>query len=332
VVALADPAARAEFIGRAGERWRGEVLVGEEAVVELAAIEADVVVNGIVGAAGLLPSLAALRAGRTLALANKESLVIAGELLHRAAAETGGKILPIDSEHSGLFQCLEGHGSDAVGRVVLTASGGPFRAWPIERLEAARPDQALRHPTWNMGPRITVDSATLLNKGFEIHEAHWLFELPGEKIDVWIHPQSVVHALVEWTDGSLLAQLSIPDMRLPIQYALLHPERADLGLARCSLPELGRLEFEEVDPRRYPCLDLARRALAMGGTAPAILNAADEVLVHAFLEGRIRFPEIALHLDRILDTLESEPIVDVSVARRADRIARERAMSLVGLA
>jgi 1-deoxy-D-xylulose-5-phosphate reductoisomerase len=296
----------------------------------LAARDADVVVNGLVGANGLAPSLAALRAGRVLALANKESLVIGGEILRQAANEGGGRMLPIDSEHSGLMQCLEGKDPRLARRVILTASGGPFRTWPLDRIPTARPEEALRHPTWNMGPRITVDSATLLNKGFEIHEARWLFDLPEERIDVWIHPQSLVHAVVEWPDGSLIAQLSAADMRVPIQYALCYPERPAGGLPRCDLTQTGRLEFESVDPDRYPCLALARAALRMQGTAPAAINAADEVLVAAYLEGRIGFGDIARLLSRVLEEHRAESKIDLETIIRADREARVRARALIG--
>ncbi len=290
--------------------WKGEILEGPEGIAALAACDAEVVVNGLVGAHGLVPSIAALRAGRILALANKESLVIGGELLQRAAEEGGGRILPVDSEHSGLLQCLEGREAASVERVILTASGGPFRTWSPDRIACGAPGRsACGIPTWSMGPRITIDSATLLNKGFEIHEARWLFDLPAERIDVWIHPQSIVHAIVEWPDGSLIAQLSIPDMRLPIQYALCHPDRPDGGLPRCDLTLEGRLDFEPVDPDRYPCLALARQALQMGGTAPAVLNAADEVLVAAFMEGRIGFGDIARLLARLLGDHRVEPVI-----------------------
>jgi 1-deoxy-D-xylulose-5-phosphate reductoisomerase len=331
-VAIGDPTMVQEFRGRVGPSWQGEILEGPAGLVAAAVFEADVVVNGLVGAGGLEPSLAALRAGRILALANKESLVIGGELLKRAAQEGGGRILPVDSEHSGLMQCLDGKGTERVERVILTASGGPFRTWPRERIETARGPDAMKHPTWRMGPRITVDSATLLNKGFEIHEAHWLFDIPAGKIDVWIHPQSIVHALVEWPDGSLLAQLSVADMRLPIQVALCSPERIAGDVARCDLTQIGRLDFEPVDPDRYPCLGLARRALQMGETAPAVLNAADEILVSAFLEGRIRFTDIARLLARLLEDHRVEPVRDLETILRADRSARSNARTLLGTA
>ena len=328
-VAVGEPSAAGELRDRTRGSWNGEILLGIAGITELAGEDCDVVVNGLVGAAGLAPSLAALRSGATLALANKESLVVAGELLLTAAKEGKARIVPIDSEHSGLLQCLEGHRADSLRRVILTASGGPFRDWPLAKLAEARVEEALRHPTWRMGPRITIDSATLLNKGFEVIEAHWLFGVPSEKIDVWIHPQSLVHALVEWSDGSLIAQVSAADMRLPIQYALCFPERGELSISRCDLTRVDALEFEAVEPDRYPCLALARRALELGTTAPAVLNAADEVLVAAFLDGRIRFPQIAEYLESILNGHRPEPLSDIETLLRADHLARQQARSLV---
>lgn len=331
-VAIGSPGALPEFRESVQSVWDGEVLTGIEGITELARSDSDVVVNGLVGAAGLEPSLAALESGSILALANKESLVVAGELMGRVCAQHGGRIVPIDSEHSGLLQCLEGRRPESIRRVILTASGGPFRDWPLESIQSATPEEALRHPTWKMGKRITIDSASLLNKGFEVIEAHWLFDLPGERIDVWIHPQSLVHALVEITDGSLISQISVPDMRLPIQIALLYPERVDGSLERCDLTQLGALDFAAVEPERYPCLRLARQVLEIGGTSGATLNGADEVLVGAFLDGRIRFGEIAEHLSRIIGEHDREPLEDLESVRRADESAREQARRLVGIA
>lgn len=327
-ISVGDPAAAAEIAERLRGRWSGEIATGSDGLLDLAATEAEIVVNALVGAAGLRPSLAALRLGRTLALANKESLVVAGEILSEAVGRFGGRLLPIDSEHSGLFQCLDGRPVADLRRVILTASGGPFRTWPLDRLPEVRLEEALNHPTWNMGPRITIDSATLLNKGFEVHEARWLFGLEQEQIDVWIHPQSIVHALVEYADGSLLAQLSATDMRLPILLALTYPERPSAGLPRCDLTQIGSLDFEPVDSRRYPCLDLARRALRTGGTAPAVLNGADEALVTAFREGRIRFTEIASLLERVLDEHRAGPADSIEAVLEADAWAREAAAQI----
>ncbi|MCC7143562.1 MAG: 1-deoxy-D-xylulose-5-phosphate reductoisomerase [Candidatus Eisenbacteria bacterium] len=342
VVALADSSQVGALRERLGSGWRGELLSGPDASEQLAGLsEADVVLNGLVGAAGLLPTRAALRAGRAVALANKESLVIAGAAITREADRAGVQLLPVDSEHSGIFQLLQGAPTDGRGgttpparllrRMILTASGGPFRTRDLSTFASIRPEEALKHPTWAMGPRITIDSATLLNKGFELLEAHWLFRLPPEQIEVWVHPQSIVHGLVEWADGSTTAQLSLPDMRIPIQIALCHPERCDAGLPGCDLTRIGRLEFEAPEESRYPCLGLARRALAEGGTAPAVLNAADEVIVQAFLDGRISFPEIAETLERVLDQRPSDRGDEVEQLLEADAWARQRAAAILVL-
>ncbi len=328
-IAVGDARAAEELAERLRGRWSGEIVSGPQGLLEVVSVDAEIVVNALVGAAGLRPSLTALRLGRTLALANKESLVVAGEILARAATTGKGRLLPIDSEHSGLFQCLEGRDRETLRRVILTASGGPFRTWPLESLSHAKLDEALNHPTWKMGPRITIDSATMLNKGFEIHEARWLFDLPPERIDVWIHPQSIVHAIVEFVDGSMLAQLSATDMRLPIMAALTYPERPSAGLPRCDLTQAGRLDFEPVDPRRYPCLEIARRALETGGTAPAALNGADEVLVAAFRDRRIRFNDIASILERVLDEHRSGPAETIEIVLEADAWARDAATRIL---
>jgi 1-deoxy-D-xylulose-5-phosphate reductoisomerase len=299
VIAVADAEAAARF---SSPGWGGVLQRGPAALCELARWPAaDIVVNGIVGAAGLPPSLAALEAGRRLALANKESLVMAGPLLRAAALNAGAEILPVDSEHSAIFQCLAGHAAISVRRIVLTASGGPLRTRPASELARATPEEALAHPTWRMGPRITIDSATLFNKGMELIEARWLFDLPLERIEVWVHPQALVHGLVELVDGSLMAHLSRPDMRLPIQYALSYPERWEGAADPCDLDTLCSLTFEAPDETRFPCLGLAREAARRGGTAPAALNGADEVLVGAFLAHRITLPDIAAGLAHVLE-------------------------------
>lgn len=330
VVAIADASLVEELRARLGPDYPGEIWSGPDAAERLArAAEIDVVLNGLVGAAGLLPSRAALLAKKPLALANKESLVIAGACLTRLARETGTPILPIDSEHSGVFQLLPDGSTRGLRRIVLTASGGPFRTRSLNDFDAIRPEEALKHPTWEMGPRITVDSATLLNKGFEVLEAKWLFDLDPSAIDVWIHPQSIVHAFVEWSDGSTTAQLAVPDMRIPIQVALLHPTRLDSGWPRCDLPSLPPLQFERPEPARYPCLALARRALDEGATAPSVLNAADEIAVHAFLSRQVRFPMIADLLARVLDERPRESGDEVEVVLEADAWARRRTAALV---
>jgi 1-deoxy-D-xylulose-5-phosphate reductoisomerase len=271
-----------------------------------------------------LPSAAALQAGKRLALANKESIVVAGELLLGMAREHGGSIVPVDSEHSALHQLLEGRAPDSIRRLVLTASGGPFLRRDPATLHRATPEEVLRHPTWSMGERITVDSATLMNKGFEIIEARWLFGIPPERIDVIIHPQSIVHGLVEFVDGSTVAQLSRPDMRLPLLYALSYPERWVSALPRLDVALLQSLQFEEPDPARSPGLALARKALAMGGTAPAVLNAADEEAVRLFLKGAIGFDDLTRITEEILGEHTPSPATAVEPIAAADRWARSR--------
>ena len=324
-IALADPEAAA----RARGRFRGEVLEGEEGLARLAEDpDADVVVNALVGSAGLRPSIAALRAGKRLALANKESVVLAGELLVATARERGGTILPVDSEHGGLHQCLGSAPHDSVRRLILTASGGPFLRRDLATLRAATREEVLRHPTWSMGERITVDCATLVNKGFEIIEARWLFGVAPEKIEVVIHPQSIVHAMVEFVDGSVVAQLSRPDMRLPLLYALSYPERWESSLPRLDVAALQGLEFEAPDPARSPGLTLARKALALGGTAPAALNAADEEAVRLFLSGAIGFEDLTALVDEVLSEHRPAAVTDLGAVWSADRWARSRLTDL----
>ena len=270
-----------------------DVRAGPEAVVELAREDgADVVVAAIVGAAGLRPTLAAIEAGRTVALANKEALVVAGALVEAAARRSGATVIPVDSEHSALFQCLVGEPAGSIGRLVLTASGGPFRDRDADTFAAITPEEALRHPNWSMGAKITIDSATMMNKGLEVIEAHWLFGLPAEQIEVVVHPQSIVHSVVEFVDGSSKAQLGVPDMKVPIQVALSFPERWPADHARLDWSAVAPLAFAEADTGRFPCLGLAYDALRVGGSAPAALNAANEVAVARFLEGGLRFTDI----------------------------------------
>ena len=300
-----------------------EVHWGGEGLVRVAeAEEADLVVSAIVGAAGLLPTYAALVAGKDVALANKESLVVGGELVLSAARASGARLLPVDSEHSALFQVLDGRDGAQVRRLILTASGGPFRGYGRSALETVSVAQTLDHPNWAMGPKITVDSATLMNKGLEVIEAYWLFGLPAEAIEVTVHPQSVVHSMVEFVDGSVLAQLGVPDMRGPISYALNYPDRLpmpDLGL---RLWEMEALTFEPPDRSAFPCLDLAYRALELGGTAPAVLSGANEVAVEAFLEGRVSFLQIPELVSASLEALPAAPLQTVHAALEADRQAR----------
>ncbi|MBN9623647.1 MAG: 1-deoxy-D-xylulose-5-phosphate reductoisomerase [Actinobacteria bacterium] len=319
-IALADPDAAA----RAGEAWDGRVLAGEEGVRELiAATEPDLVLNGIVGAAGLGSTVVALSAGIDVALANKESLVLGGELVMALAEATGAQLLPVDSEHSALHQLINREAPGTVERLVVTASGGPFRG--RADLSDVSVEDALAHPTWKMGGRITIDSATLMNKGFEVIEAHHLFGVPFERIDVVVHPQSLIHSLVHLVDGSTMAHLGYPDMRVPISYALHFPERAPVEMPRLDLAAVGSLTFEEPDPATFACLRLALEAGEAGGTAPTILNAADEVAVAAFLDGRIPFTGIAAVIERILEQMPAQPVTHFDDLFATDAEARERA-------
>jgi 1-deoxy-D-xylulose-5-phosphate reductoisomerase len=316
---------------RFAEAGKGtELLFGATALEQVSADrECDVLVAAIVGAAGLAPILAGARAGKRLLLANKESLVMAGALFMRTVREHGATLLPIDSEHNAVFQCLPqvaGRASTvAIRRILLTASGGPFRSAPIERLSQVTPEQACAHPNWVMGRKISVDSATMMNKGLEVIEAHWLFDVPPERIEVLIHSQSVVHSLVEFVDGSVLAQLSNPDMRVPIAHALGFPERIESGAAPLDLAALGQLSFERPDPQRFPCLGLAYAALREGGTAPAVLNAANEVAVSAFLDGKLRYTAIPQVIERALRQAPATPADSLGTVLEADRSARRAA-------
>jgi 1-deoxy-D-xylulose-5-phosphate reductoisomerase len=324
VVALAD----AEAAERARGSWSGRVLVGEEGVRELiVSTEPDLVLNAIVGAAGLGSTIVALSEGIDVALANKESLVLGGELVMALAEATGARLLPVDSEHSALFQLIGGEAPGTVTRLVLTASGGPFRG--RDDLSGVSVADALAHPTWRMGGRITIDSATLMNKGFEAIEAHHLFAVSYERIDVVVHPQSLVHSLIHLNDGSSLAHLGYPDMRVPISYALHYPERADVDVPRLDLAAAGSLTFEEPDLETFACLRLALEAGAAGGTAPCVLNAADEVAVAAFLEERIPFTAIPAVIERVLEEMPARPVTHFDDLFAADAEARERSQEQV---
>jgi 1-deoxy-D-xylulose-5-phosphate reductoisomerase len=299
-VAVLDPTA-VDRLARLLPASGPELLSGPTGLVTLAReVSADVVVSALVGAAGLLPTMAAIAAGRTVALANKETLVMAGRLMTAAARRHGVALLPVDSEHSAIFQCLVGHNRRDVHRILLTASGGPFRELPRERFAQVGVEDALRHPTWKMGPKITIDSATLMNKGLEIIEARWLFDLEPHQVQVIVHPQSIVHSMVEYIDGAVIAQLGVADMGVPILYALTYPERRPAPAARLDLTRVGQLTFFEPDAERFPCLALARAALERGGVAPVVLNAANEVAVAAFLERRVPFVAIPELIDRAL--------------------------------
>jgi 1-deoxy-D-xylulose-5-phosphate reductoisomerase len=297
---------------------------GAEKLVELATMpEADLVLIAIVGTAGLAPALAAIEAGKDLAVASKEILVLAGEIVMNAARRKGVRVLPVDSEHNAIFQCLEGRAPEQVRRLILTCSGGPFRTRPAAELDDATPEMALKHPTWNMGRKITIDSATLFNKALEMIEARWLFDVGMDRIDVIIHPQSIIHSMVEFVDGSQLAQLSRSDMCFPIQYAVTYPERVAGSLQTLDLAALGRLEFETPREDVFPALRLAREAGTTGGTLPAVLNAANEVAVEAFLDGRVRFPKI---WELVSETMSAHSVTrhpDLAALLEADRWARE---------
>jgi 1-deoxy-D-xylulose-5-phosphate reductoisomerase len=322
VVALADRAAAAT-LSRNLAGLGIEVLAGPEGVIAAARLsEGDLVVSGIVGAAGLAPTLAAIESKKTVALANKEALVMAGELVMNAARQRGVSILPVDSEHSGLYQLMAGRQGGDIRKVTLTASGGPLLDFSDAQKRVVTPDQATAHPTWKMGPKISVDSATLMNKGLEVIEARWLFDLPPDRIEVLIHRQSIVHAMVEFGDRSVMAQMALPDMRIPIAYALFHPERAPLPLPSLDLTQVGTLTFEPVSPKSFPLLGCAYAALVAGGTAPAVLNAANEVAVGAFLAGQIAFTDVHAVVQKTLDAHIPTPITTLDGALAADQWAR----------
>ena len=320
LAALTGPS-RAEPLPRDGQT---RLCRGADALVELAtAPDVDLVLVATSGTAGLAPTIAALQVGRSVALANKEALITAGHLVMRAAREGGAAVIPVDSEHSAIWQCLRGEGAERVRRVTLTASGGAFRDLPLSELAGVTPEQALRHPNWSMGPKITVDSATLMNKGLEVLEARWLFDLPLERIAIVLHRESIVHSLVEFVDGSVKAQLSAPDMRLPIQYALSFPERLPAPSEPLDLVSLGRLTFGEVDPRRFRCAFLAIEAGRLGGSFPTALNAANEAAVELFLGGLIRFDRIASLVEAVLDRHVPVRDPDLAAVASVDAWARQ---------
>jgi 1-deoxy-D-xylulose-5-phosphate reductoisomerase len=312
-----------------------EVLAGMEGLELVAGLsQVEQVMAAIVGAAGLLPTLAAVRAGKRILLANKEALVVSGQLFMDEAKKYGAKILPIDSEHNAVFQCLPAgfeHGLEQAGvrRILLTASGGPFRDTPLERLESVTPDQACSHPTWDMGRKISVDSATMMNKGLEVVEACWLFNTLPRQVQVVLHPQSVIHSMVEYADGSVLAQLGNPDMRTPIAHALGWPQRIDSGVASLDLFQVARLEFEAPDLKRFPCLGIAYDVIEAGGTAPAIMNAANEVAVAAFLQGRLKFTAIPQVIDGTLSAMVPSGVSDLQALLEVDLEARSLAEQMI---
>jgi 1-deoxy-D-xylulose-5-phosphate reductoisomerase len=332
VAVIADPAAY-DTLKQALAGSGIEAAAGSEALAEAAVRPADWVMASIAGAIGLKPTLAAIERGMTVALANKECLVCAGGLFMRRAAAKGATVLPVDSEHNAIFQALCSGPREGVKRIILTASGGPFRTWSREAIRAAAPEQALKHPNWSMGPKVTIDSASLMNKGLELIEAHHLFALPSSQIDVLVHPQSLIHGMVEYRDGSLVAQLGSPDMRIPIAHCLAWPERIDGPAARLDLAKARELTFEDPDLTRFPALGLARRAMERGGAAPTVLNAADEIAVAEFVGGGISFPAIPALVEACLDAAERRGLLaepdTIEAALAVDHDARLLARSLL---
>ena len=333
--AVTGSAADADLLqARLSGRVQTEVLHGPQALADVASLpEVDAVMAAIVGAAGLAPTLAAARAGKRIFLANKEALVMAGPVFMAEVRQSGAVLLPIDSEHNAIFQSLPADflagNRQGVRRLILTASGGPFRDRDLETLWQVSPEEAVAHPNWSMGRKISVDSATMMNKGLEVIEARWFFDMPPEQIEVVIHPQSVIHSLVDYDDGSVLAQLGNPDMRTPIAHAMAWPERIDSGATPLDLMAVGRLDFHAPDPRRFPCLGLAFDALRAGGSAPAILNAANEIAVEAFLQGALRFDRIAPLIARVLASIPTTGLDDLDAVMEADRRGRETASDLL---
>jgi len=328
VVGITDGGRVDEFVIQCQKRRISipEVVTGEDGLRQIAsAPEVDIVVSAAVGAAGLSPTYSAVASGKTVALANKEAMVVAGELLRKTAEKSGARIIPVDSEHSAVDQCLRSGRKNEVRRLILTASGGPFRETRVEQFGKISPEEALKHPVWQMGKRITVDSATLMNKGLEVIEARWLFDIPSEKIDIMVHPQSIVHSMVEFVDGSVVAQLGTADMRQPIQYALTYPARLPWSVPHLDWTTVSRLDFAPPDPKKFPCISLAYRAIEMSGTAPAVLNAADEVAVELFLERKIVFSDIPNLIASTLEAHKTKTADSLESVTEADSWARQRA-------
>ena len=332
VVALADETAASKLQKRIGKKHASslQILSGQKGIAEAATYnDSDFVLSAIVGAAGLIPTMSAIRSGKTIGLANKEALVMAGKIMIKESKKYRARILPVDSEHSAIFQCIQGHRKSDVRRIILTASGGPFAGKSIGELDNIEPEDALKHTRWKMGKKITIDSATLMNKGFEVIEAHYLFGLPQQKIDVLIHPQSIVHSLVEFNDRSCIAQLSIPDMKGPISYALSYPERLEDAINGLEFDCIESLTFKKTDNECFPCLSYAYTAIEAGGTMPSVLNAANEVAVNAFLKGAIRFTEIPVIIRKTMDHHTVMPDTELNVVMEADRWAREMAEEVI---
>jgi len=329
-ISIGDPDLITPLADLLPPEYRSRIVCGTEGNCAVATLgEADMVVTAVVGAVGLLPTLAAIRAGKDVGLANKETLVMAGRLVMEEARQHKVRLLPIDSEHSAIFQALEAGRSQDVAKLILTASGGPFRTWSLQNLQKASPEQALAHPNWSMGRKISIDSATLMNKGLEVIEARWLFDVAPENIEVVVHPQSIVHSLVEYQDGSVVAQLGIPDMRIPIGYALTYPKRLPLNLPRLTLSQCSDLSFEQPDMVRFPALQIAFAALNAGGVQPAVLNAANEVAVDSFLQGQIGFLDIARVVAQCLANTPPANDLDLEAILAADKYARTAAEQII---
>ncbi len=329
VVALSDKAAADRLRARTKDTGI-TILSGLEGVTEVARLsQAELVISAIVGGAGLVPTLAAIQAGKNVSLANKEPMVMAGKLMQEEARKHGVRIFPVDSEHSAIFQSMEGHRREDIRRLILTASGGPLWDMPKEQMQHVKPEQALQHPNWKMGAKITIDSATLMNKGLEVMEARWLFDIPMHQIEVLIHRESIIHSLVEYRDGSVIAQLGCPDMRTPISYAMNYPERMPLDLPSLDLAAIGKLTFHKPDHDRFPCLGLGYEALRTGGTMPATLNAANEIAVAAYLDGGIGFQDIPEVIRSTMEAHRTQDVTNLEQALEADRWAREKSGSLV---
>ena len=330
IVSLASEKASQELRTRCAD-LNVEVLSGMEGLIRISTIsEADIIVSAIAGSAGLIPTFAAVKAGKTIALANKETMVMAGEIITQEANERGAELLPIDSEHSAIFQVMRGEKWEEVHKIILTASGGPFLKTSSEEKRKATVKDALRHPNWNMGTKITIDSATLMNKGLEVIEARWLFDVSINQIEVLIHPQSIIHSMVEFRDGSVMAQMGVPDMRIPIAYALSNTERLDLIMPRLDLAKIGMLTFEKPDLKRFPCLSYAYDAVREGGTMPAVLNSSNEVAVRAFLQKRIGFLDIEVVVRETIERHKGSHTKTIEDVLMADNWAREEAEKVVG--
>jgi len=330
MVSVGDRSRADQLERRRPTGWNGAICHGQEGNIRVAAMpEAEMTVSAIVGAAGLAPTMAAIQAGKDVALANKETLVMAGELVMREAANRGIALLPVDSEHNAIFQALSAGKSSEVAKIILTASGGPLRNYSGRQLWNVTPEVALNHPNWSMGKKISIDSATLMNKGLELIEAKWLFSMEPEKIEILVHPQSIVHSMVEFIDGSIVAQMGIPDMRIPIAYALSFPDRIRTELPPLNLAQIGSLQFLRPDFSKFPALRLAYQVCRQGGTLPAAFNAANEVAVEAFLAGKIRFPEITLTVAETVQRMEKRELTDLAIVFEADLAARLQANSIV---